>query len=62
MLVKVVFKDGEIVRSIRGNLLEKKGDFIKIQTLKKIMWINKDTIIKMEKSLKEVKHEEAVKS
>jgi len=47
-LVKVVFRDGNNVRSIRGELKQSEGDFLSIRTLKQNFLINKADVIKIQ--------------
>jgi len=46
--VKVVFRDGNNVRSIRGELKQSEGDFLSIRTLKQNFLINKADVIKIQ--------------
>jgi len=54
-LVKVLYKDGEEFRSIRGNLISYSIDFVKIQTLSNEMLINRTQIIKIQAELEVLK-------
>jgi len=53
-IVKIVFKDGEEIRSIRGKLISYSPDFIKIQTFQNEMLIARSTILKIKLGEKNV--------
>ena len=54
-LVKVLYKDGTDIRSIKGNLISYSNDFVKIQTLSNEMLINRSQIIKIQADLEVLK-------
>ena len=48
-LVKVVFRDGNSIRSIKGKLIDSSSDFIEIQTFSNQFFINRSQIFKIQK-------------
>ena len=47
-LVKVLFRDGNQIRSIRGELKPFESDFLRVRTLTQDFLINKTDIIKIQ--------------
>lgn len=47
--IKVLFRDGDSVRCIRGKLSSVSSDFVKICTLSNEFFINRTEIIKIQK-------------
>lgn len=48
-LVKVVFRDGDSIRSIKGDLIDASSDFIRLKTLSNEILINRSNIFKIQK-------------
>jgi len=46
--VKILFKEGERLRSLKGSLIGLSGDFIKIRTFKQDFLINTSSIVKIQ--------------
>ena len=50
-LIKIVFMEAMELRTLRGDLLTADTDFVAVQTLNKIVYINRKDIIKISKDL-----------
>jgi len=48
--VKVLFRDGDIVRSIKGNLISYSVDFITIKTFSNEFSLNRSQVFKIQRS------------